>query len=119
MTTPKNLSMNINESQVNVTKINGQDYISLTDMAKSAGSHRALHSWLRTKNTIDFLGLWEQINNLIFKVHEFVYFKNNAGANSQYTSLLSQEEEQKKLDGGIVKWAIIQQQLWTSRILRL
>jgi hypothetical protein len=49
MSTPKNLSMNINDSQVNVTKINGQDYISLTDMAKSAGSHRALHSWLRTK----------------------------------------------------------------------
>ncbi len=88
MSTPKNLSMNINDSQVNVTKINGQDYISLTDMAKSAGSHRALHSWLRTKNTIDFLGLWEQINNPTFKVHEFVYFKNNAGANSFNPSII-------------------------------
>jgi hypothetical protein len=51
-------------------------------MAKSAGADRALHSWLRTKNTIDFLGFWEQLNNSGFKVHEFVYFKNNAGANN-------------------------------------
>jgi len=75
-------AMIVNESQINVTKINGHDYISLTDMAKSAGSDRALHSWLRTKNTIDFLGFWEKLNNPDFKVHEFVYFKTNAGANS-------------------------------------
>lgn len=48
-------------------------------MAKSAGSDRALQSWIRTKNTIDFLGFWEQLKNPDFKVHEFVYFKNNAG----------------------------------------
>ena len=74
--------MLINESQINVTKIAGEDYICLTDMAKSAGSDRALHSWIRTKNTIDFLGFWEQLKNPDFKVHEFVYFKNNAGGNS-------------------------------------
>ena len=79
--------MNINDQSVNVTKIDGQDYICLTDMAKSAGANRALLSWLRTKNTIDFLGLWEQLNNPDFKVHEFVYFKNNAGANSFNPSL--------------------------------
>ena len=74
--------MSVNENLINVTKISGEDYICLTDMAKSAGSDRALHSWLRTKNTIDFLGFWEKLNNLHFKVHEFVYFKNNAGGNS-------------------------------------
>jgi KilA-N domain len=82
MTAPAKFSMTINDSLINVVKMNGHDYICLTDMAKSAGSDRALHSWLRTKNTIDFLGFWEQINNPDFKVHEFVYFKNNAGANS-------------------------------------
>ena len=80
--------MLINDNQINVTKMNGDDYICLTDMAKSAGSDRALHSWLRTKNTIDFLGFWEQINNSDFKVHEFVYFKNNAGANSFNPSIV-------------------------------
>ncbi len=88
MTKLNNLSMNINDSTINVTKVNGEDYICLTDMAKSAGSDRALHSWLRTKNTIDFLGFWEQINNSDFKVHEFVYFKNNAGANNFNPSII-------------------------------
>src|SRR3989338_491614 len=83
-----NLSMVINQSQINVAKINSQDYICLTDMAKSAGAERALHSWLRTKNTIDFLGFWEQLNNPEFKVHEFVYFKNNAGANNFNPSII-------------------------------
>lgn len=83
-----NLSMVINQSQINVTKIDGNDYICLTDMAKSAGAERALHSWLRTKNTIDFLGFWEQLNNPGFKLHEFVYFKNNAGANSFNPSII-------------------------------
>ena len=88
MTSVNNATMVINDNQINVTKINGNDYICLTDMAKSAGSDRALHSWLRTKNTIDFLGFWEQINNPDFKVHEFVYFKNNAGANSFNPSIV-------------------------------
>src|SRR3989338_10536783 len=83
-----NLSMVINKSQINVTKIDGHDYICLTDMAKSVGAERALHSWLRTKNTIDFLGFWEQLNNPGFKLHEFVYFKNNAGANSLNPSII-------------------------------
>jgi hypothetical protein len=74
--------MKVNDGTINVTKVDGEDYICLTDMAKSAGSDRALHSWLRTKNTIDFLGFWEQLHNPSFKVHEFVYFKTNAGANS-------------------------------------
>ena len=77
-----NMRMTINETIVNVTKIKGEDYICLTDMAKSSGTERAVSSWIRTKNTIDFLGFWEQLNNHNFKVHEFVYFKNNAGANS-------------------------------------
>jgi len=80
--TPQTLSMTVKDSQINVMKVGGEDYICLTDMAKSSGSDRALHSWLRTKNTIDFLGFWEQLNNPNFNLHDFVYFKNNAGANS-------------------------------------
>ena len=83
-----NFAMKVNDDTINVTKIDGQDYIYLTDIAKSAGSDRALHSWLRTKNTIDFLGFWEELNNPDFKVHEFVYFKNNAGGNSFNPSIV-------------------------------
>jgi len=94
--------MVINDNQINVIKIDGKDYICLTDMAKSAGADRALHSWLRTKNTIDFLGFWEQINNPNFKVHEFVYFKNNA-TERQYKTFITQEEEQNKVLTGNIK----------------
>ncbi|HWA51967.1 MAG TPA: KilA-N domain-containing protein [Patescibacteria group bacterium] len=76
------LAMSVHESNINVAKVGAEDYICLTDMARSAGADRALHSWLRSKNTIDFLGFWEKINNPDFKIHEFVYFKNNAGSNS-------------------------------------
>jgi len=74
--------MNINDKIVNVTKINGEDYICLTDMAQSAGSERALHSWLRSRNTILFLGLWEQSHNKKFNLHEFVQIRNRTGENS-------------------------------------
>jgi hypothetical protein len=80
--------MTINNSVINVVKVSGEDYICLTDMAKSVGSERALHSWLRAKNTIDFLGFWEQMYNPHFNLHEFVYFKNQAGANSFNPSIV-------------------------------
>ncbi len=82
MASASNLSMNINEQPVNVTKIGDEDYICLTDMAKSAGSERALHSWLRAKNTISFLGLWEETHNKDFNLHEFVQIKSRTGENN-------------------------------------
>lgn len=82
MTPSRKLAMEINDQTVNVTKIDGEDYICLTDMAKSAGAERALQSWIRSRNTISFLGIWEQLNNPDFKVHEFVYFKDRAGEHS-------------------------------------
>lgn len=75
-------SMEIRGETVSVATFRGEDYISLTDMAKSAGAERALHSWLRTRNTILFLGLWEQSHNPEFKLHEFVVIKSRAGENS-------------------------------------
>jgi len=61
------------------------DYISLTDIAKSKNSDEpkdVVKNWLRNKNTIEFLGLWEKINNSNFKGVEFDAFKNDAGSNS-------------------------------------
>ncbi|MBP9691200.1 KilA-N domain-containing protein [Candidatus Woesebacteria bacterium] len=84
----KNKSIIVKEQLIHVSEIGDQDYICLTDMAKSAGADRALHSWLRTKSTILFMGFWEQINNANFKVHEFVNFKNYAGSNSFNPSIV-------------------------------
>jgi len=60
------------------------DYISLTDIArfKSDEPNAVILNWLRNKNTIEFLGLWEQLNNPDFKPIEFEGFKNQAGSNA-------------------------------------
>ncbi len=56
------------------------DYISLTDIAKYKDSKEAneiIRNWLRNRNTIEFLGLWEQLNNEDFKPVEFDGFRRN------------------------------------------
>lgn len=61
------------------------DYISLTDIAKYKDSENPryiIQNWLRNKSTIEFLGVWEQMNNSNFNRVEFDAFKNEAGSNS-------------------------------------
>ena len=56
-----------------------EDYISLTDIAKYKNpEHPAdvIKNWTRSKDTIEFLGLWERINNIDFKLVEFDQFRN-------------------------------------------
>ena len=63
----------------------GVEYICITDIAKYKGTDRAAHiigNWVRNRNTIEFLGIWEQLNNSDFKVLEFEDFKKEAGLNS-------------------------------------
>ena len=58
---------------------------SLTDIARYKNPHKpkdVVKNWMRSKNTIEFLGLWEILNNPKFKVVEFDHFKNEAGYNS-------------------------------------
>ena len=64
---------------------NNSDYISLTDIARHknpAFPADVIKNWMRTRSTIDFLGLWEKLYNPDFKLVEFDQFKNEAGANS-------------------------------------
>ena len=64
---------------------NEDDYISLTDMARHRNPEfpaDVVKNWLRLRSTIEFLGLWEQLNNPDFKVVEFDQFKNDAGSNA-------------------------------------
>jgi len=55
------------------------DYISLTDMAKRFGDDVLIYQWMRNRNTVEFLGVWEQIHNPNFKGFEFETFKKQAG----------------------------------------
>ena len=63
----------------------GSDYLSLTDMAKSKNVEfpaDVVKNWLKTRFTIDFMGIWEQMHNPNFNMVEFDQFKNQAGVNS-------------------------------------
>lgn len=75
--------LNIENAIISITKIENEDYICLTDMAKEKdGSNRAadvIKNWIRTRTTIEFLGTWETMYNPNFKVEEFDRFKMEAG----------------------------------------
>lgn len=59
-----------------------EDYISLTDIANALSDDISIYSWMRNRNTVEFLGVWEQLHNPDFKGDEFVTFKEAAGLNN-------------------------------------
>lgn len=68
--------------EITIISQNEEDYISLTDMVKGVENGLALiEKWLRNKNTIEFLGIWEEIYNPDFNSPEFEGIKNQAGLN--------------------------------------
>ena len=72
----------VNETEITILEIDEKDYISLTDMVKGIENGLALiEKWLRNKNTIEFLGIWEEIYNPNFNSPEFEGIKNMAGLN--------------------------------------
>ena len=72
----------VNETEITILEINENDYISLTDMVKGIENGLALiEKWLRNKNTIEFLGIWEEMYNPHFNSPEFEGIKNAAGLN--------------------------------------
>ena len=67
---------------IHITKVDEKDYISLTDMANGfEGGNALIDNWLRNKNTIEFLAVWESINNPLFNSIEFEGIKTEAGSN--------------------------------------
>ncbi|MGD9973183.1 MAG: KilA-N domain-containing protein [Desulfatirhabdiaceae bacterium] len=78
----KNQKIIVQGSQITILTKNEQDYISLTDMVRDIENGLALiEKWLRNKNTIEFLGIWEGIYNPAFNSPEFDGIKNQAGLN--------------------------------------
>ncbi len=74
--------INVNEVEVSVIKVKDVDYNSLTDMIRSRDGEFFFSNWLRNRNTVEFLGIWEKINNPDFNYVEFDIIKSNAGLNS-------------------------------------
>ena len=78
----KNNTIIVKDVPVTITKINDNDYISLTDMLKAKDGDFFFANWIRNRNTIEFLGIWEKLNNPNFNYVEFDIIKSKAGLNS-------------------------------------
>lgn len=78
----KKQTLVVQGAEVAIVSRHEKDFISLTDMVRKFGDESILYNWLRNRNTIEFLGIWEQIYNPAFKPLEFERFRNQAGLNS-------------------------------------
>lgn len=78
----KKRAINVQDKVISVIDHQGDDYISITDMVRDMPNNNVIiGNWLRKKDTIEYLGLWEQLYNSDFKLIDFDEFKNEAGTN--------------------------------------
>jgi len=76
--------INVSGTEITLIQDDIEEFVSLTDIAKHKNPEAPadiVKNWLRNKNTIELLGLWEKLNNPDFKLVEFDQFKNQAGFN--------------------------------------
>ena len=93
----------VNAIEIRTLKINEEDYISLTDMLKAKDGEYFFSNWLRNRNTIEFLGIWEKVYNPNFNCVEFDIIKSQAGLNSYRLS--AKEWMEKTQSIGIISKA--------------
>ena len=74
--------ISVKDTEVSVIKFRNDDYISLTDMLKAKEGEFFFYNWLRNRNTIEYLGIWETLFNPDFKPVEFGRFRQEAGLNA-------------------------------------
>lgn len=67
---------------ISIVKQNEQDYVCLTDMVRDENGSDHIRNWMRNRNTVEFIGLWETLHNPNFKSVEFDTFRNQAGLNN-------------------------------------
>ena len=78
----KNKLIQVQGTSISITSYNEKDYISLTDMTKAfEGGNSLIENWLRNKNTVEFLGIWERLNNMNFNSVEFDGIMMQVGLN--------------------------------------
>ena len=77
-------TLTVKNTSVSVIKVSNEDFLSLTDIArfKSDEPNAVIANWLRNRNTIEYLGIWESLYNPDFKPLEFEGFKKEAGLNA-------------------------------------
>lgn len=80
-------SVEVQGTEISIMTHDDKDFISLTDMLKAEDGDFFISDWLRNRNTVEFLGIWEQIHNPNFNYGEFAIIRSNAGLNSYKISV--------------------------------
>ena len=96
----ENRQIEVMDTAVKVMRIEEADFISLTDIARHRDTERSddlNRNWVRNRNTLEFLGIWERIHNPSFNSVEFDGFRMQAGLNSL---TLTRDRNRKYLEGG-------------------
>jgi len=78
----KTSNIKVKDKTISIVKRNEQDYVCLTDMVRDENGSDHIRNWMRNRNTVEFIGLWETLHNPNFKGVEFDTFRNQAGLNN-------------------------------------
>jgi hypothetical protein len=89
----KNKTIIVKDVEITIIKQYNNDYISLTDMLKAKDGDFFISDWLRNRNTVEFLGIWESIYNPDFNYGEFATIKSQAGLNNYKISVKEWQEK--------------------------
>ncbi len=94
----KTKKINVSGTEISLIQADMEEFVSLTDIAKHKNPEAPadiVKNWLRNKNTLELLGLWEKLNNPDFKLVEFDQFKTESGLNHFVQSIKQLKMENK------------------------
>ncbi len=76
--------LTVQNTNITIINVDGEDYVAITDLArhKSDDPTAVIGNWMRNRNTIEFLGIWEKVYNPDFNYGEFATIRNQSGLNS-------------------------------------
>jgi hypothetical protein len=83
----KNKAIDVQGTKITILKVDNEEFISLTDMLKAKDGDFFISDWLRNRNTVEFLGIWETVYNPNFNYGEFAIIKSQAGLNNYKISV--------------------------------
>ena len=73
--------ISVQDTEINVVSVNGEDFICLTDMIRAKDGEFFVADWLRNRNTLEYIGIWEKVHNPNFNYGEFAAIRSQSGLN--------------------------------------
>ena len=111
--------LTVKDANIRTMTVNGIDYICITDIARQKNAidpNGVIGNWIRNRNTIEFLGLWETLYNPNFNPLEFEGFRRQAGLNAFTLSATQWREANPELKGNIRDYATINELICLSNM---